>query len=671
MPRRICLALAALAFAACATPAVRIGLSPKALDRAVSPCDDFFAYACGGWLRRTEIPADRPAFSRGFMAVMERNLLVLRDHLEGRRSLPSGETPGFSKARDYYAACMNEGAITQKGLAALAPQLELINKFSGGDDFIDAIVAMHKLGVAAPFGMGSQLDLVKPTDVVASVDQAGLGLPDRDYYLISDDRMLKIRARYAKHIERLLVLSGQTEAEASEASRTIIEMETKLATASMSKVDRREPTKLHNRLELAGLTKLAPDFEWAYYFKAMGVAEGTGINVVSPPFFARFSKMLKTIPANTLRSYLRFHLIRAMAPSLPGPFEKEAFEMSQLFSGAKKQLPRWKRCIMATDRGVGELLAQPFVAERFGAEGKQGSEEMVRAITAAFGKRLEALPWMDEATRVEARTKLARIANLIGFPNKWREYPFAVSRDAHLANSIAARNERVRFDLSKIGKPVDKGEWKMTPHTVNAYYQPQLNQMVFPAGILQPPYFHSAAPLPVNYGAIGMVIGHELSHGFDDKGRKFDAQGNMRDWWTAASGTGFESRAQCVVKQFEGYEPLPGVKLNGKLMLGENIADLGGLEIAYDAVQSMKSKLPAKDEHGFTPEQQFFLGFAQSWCFKARPEYVRVLAKVDPHAPARFRVNGPLTNMPAFQRAFSCPANARMVAPSASRCAVW
>ena len=448
-------------------------------------------------------------------------------------------------------------------------------------------------------------------------------------------------------------------------------METQLAEASMSKVDRREPTNLHHRLEFAGLTKLAPDFPWKQYLAARGVAETTGINVVSPRFVERFSKMLKTLPANTLRAYLRFHLLRALAPSLPGPFEAESFEMSRLFSGAKQMLPRWKRCMAATNDAVGELLTQPFVAEMFGAEGKARAEEIVHAIEASFGQRLGALPWMDDATRAEARIKLGRIANLIGFPAKWREYPFTVDRGAHLANTLAARAERVRYSLAKIGRPVDKSEWRMTPHTVNAYYQPQLNQMAFPAGILQPPFFHRDAPLAVNFGAMGMVVGHELTHGFDDKGRKFDAQGNMRDWWTAASATGFEGRAQCVVKQFEAYQPLPGVKLNGKLMLGENIADLGGLALAYGALQTVRAKLPQTDANGYTLEQQFFLGYAQSWCMKARPAFVRLQAKVDPHAPARFRVNGPLSNMPEFQKAFSCPASAKMVAPPERRCEVW
>ena len=657
--------------AACMPGAVRLGVDTRAMNAKASPCDDFFEFACGQWLARTEIPGDRPAWSRGFAELAGRNDVILRAHLERKRTPPGGATPALQKARHYYGACMNRGAVEAAGVTPLAPRMSTIDAVRDAATLADAVAALHNLGIWPLFHFGPTQDLKDASKVTGEVDQAGLGLPDRDYYLKDDARTAGIRVQYQGHVGRMLALAGASvDASLAQAS-TIVAIEKALAEASRTKVERREPALLHNRLERAGLAEKAPAFPWERYLAARGAAGVHEINVTAPAFVARVGALVGTRSSADWRAYLRSHLLRAVSDALPRRFVIESFEMSRVFSGAKTILPRWKRCLGSTDRGVGEALAPSFVQETFGAQGKERALAMVHGIEAAFADRAKALAWMDDETRGRAMEKLKSIANQIGYPQQWREYPFEVSRRAYLENALRARAHETARQLAKIGKPVDRGEWHMTPPTVNAYYQQQLNQMVFPAGILQPPFFHRDAPAATNYGAIGMVVGHELTHGFDDKGRKFDPIGNLRDWWTEASGAKFKARAQCVVRQFEEYEPLPGVKLDGKLMLGENIADLGGLKLAYDAFQRSEAKASATARDGFSPEQQFFLGYAQAWCFKARPAYARLLAKVDPHAPARFRVNGPLSNLGTFARAFQCKAGDKMVRPPEKKCAVW
>lgn len=659
------------ALGACAPAAVRIGLDPTLFNTRVSPCEDFFEHACGGWLARTEIPSEQARWSRGFSELGDRNIAVARAHLEGSRPPAGGDTPALRQARTYYAACMDRGAHERAGLLPLAPLFAKIDAVKDADTLVDALAALHEVGARALFDFSSTQDLKETTRVTGEVDQAGLGLPDRDYYLKDDEPSRKIRQSYLRHVARMLELGGAAPAQSATDASTIVALETRLAQASLSRLDRREPAKLHHRLELTGLQEKAPRLPWKRYLTARRVGAVTEINVTAPDFAARVSELVEKTPAADWRAYLRWHLLHGTASALPRRFLQEDFDFGRAFSGAKQLMPRWKRCFHATDAGVGESLAQSWVAQTFGAEGKSRALEMVHEIEAAFGERAKQLPWMDELTRTRAMEKLATIANQIGYPNKWREYPFTVDAKDFLGNKLRASADEQTRQIAKIGRPVDRDDWHMTPPTVNAYYQAQLNQMVFPAGILQPPFFHATAPLPVNYGAIGMVVGHELTHGFDDKGRKFDASGNLRDWWSEAAGKDFTERAQCVVRQFEEVEPLPGLKLNGKLMLGENIADLGGLKLAYAALQRRQQKAALPLHEGKTPEQQFFLAYAQAWCFKARPEFQRLAAKIDPHAPARLRVNGPLSNLKAFQKAFSCPAGAKMVRPADKRCSVW
>ena len=649
------------------------GLDLTAIDKTVNPCDDFYQYACGNWLKRTQIPSDRAQWGRGFSEIDERNqntLKKLADDLAAGKIDPSN--PYGKQVGDYYSACMDEAKIESSADKELKDRLKQLDAIKNLDDLTVELARMH-LGLGSPmFDFGQQQDYKDATLVVAVADQGGLGLPDRDYYLKTDPKSKELRDKYVAHVGKMLAMSGLPEAEAKKGADTVLRIETELAKASLSRVDRRDPKKLDHRLELAGLQKLAPKLNWTRYLRELGFPSVTQINVAVPQFFSGLNAALTTVPLADWKTYLKWHYVHGANSALSKKFVDEGFDFYyKTLQGQAALPPRWKRCVGATDHALGEALGREFVRVTFGAEGKAETQATVRAIEAAMEKNLTSLTWMDDATRKNAFEKLHAIANKIGYPDNWRNYDaLMVTRDSYLSNLERARTFESRRQLAKIGKPVDRGEWLMTPPTVNAYYEPALNEMVFPAGILQPPFYNRKAAVPVNYGAIGMVMGHELTHGFDDEGRQFDAKGNLKNWWSPQVNAEFEKRADCVVKQFDGYTVLGDVHVNGKLVLGENIADLGGLKIAYAAwTEQRKSEKKPIKIGGYTEEQAFFLGTAQSWCTLRKDELARMRVVTDPHSPPEYRVNGPLSNLKEFSDAFQCKPGAKMV--RADQCVVW
>lgn len=651
-----------------ATTAASIDVDPAAMDRQVDPCDDFYRYACGGWLARTPIPPDRPAWSRSFSEIQERNQTLLRAILEDYAAgKVNAAEPDARKVGDFFAACMDEPAVERAAQTTLRELHARIERIKDAATLAAEVRWLHDRGFGVFFGFGAEQDFRDATQVIGQADQGGLGLPDRDYYLSDDDKSREIRDRYQAHVARMLELAGDPADRARAAAATVVRIETALAKGAMDRTLRRDPLKIYHRLERKGLEAKAPRFVWRRYFTDE-LADVRAINVLAPDFFAALDRVLATTKLDDLKTYLRWHAVADHAGALGKAIVDEEFAFSRNLTGAEVLQPRWKRCIEATDAALGEALAQPFVARTFGAEGKQRSLQMISDVEAAFEANLTTLDWMDAATRTAAAQKARAVYNKIGYPETWRRYDAVdVRREAHIDNVLSAAAFESARQLRKIGRPVDRAEWLMTPPTVNAYYNPLLNEMVFPAGILQPPFFSREATDAANYGAMGMVMGHELTHGFDDEGRKFDAKGNLRDWWNADVAKAYESKAACVVTQYDQYEALPGVKLKGALTLGENIADMGGLKLAYRAALPRMAK--AARQPGVSPAQRFFVSFAQSWCTNRRPEYARMLATVDSHAPPQFRVNGPLRNFPAFAEAFACKPGTKM-APK-DRCAVW
>jgi endothelin-converting enzyme/putative endopeptidase len=642
-------------------------IDESALDRSVDPCEDFYRFACGGWIKRTPIPRDRPAWSRSFSEINERNQLELRQILD---QLAAGhgtdKTACGDKLGDYYAACMDEPRIEEHAHGELARLLGSIDQRVRDIPSLARELAELHLGGAGPlFDFDSQQDFAHASQMIGVVDQGGLGLPDRDYYL--EPSNAKIREQYLAHVTAMLTLAGVPDA--AQDGKKVMAIETRLAKASMSRVDRRNPKNIYHKIDLVGLERTAPNFPWKIYLSALGHPSVTQINVAVPGFFHSLSQDLTTTSISDWKTYLRWHAIHGLAQALSKDFVDENFKFyGHTLQGTAEILPRWKRCVGATDRALGEALAQPFVAAKFGPEAKTTAEGLVQSIEAAMNEDLTHVSWMDEPTRRQALIKLRAVANQIGYPEKWRNYDrLPVARVSYVENLLHANEFEGHRRLDKIGKPTDRSEWEMTPPTVNAYYDSSLNEMVFPAGILQPPFFARAAPPAANYGAIGMVMGHELTHGFDDEGRQFDARGDLRDWWTPAAAKDFEARAACVVAQFDAYPVLGDLHVNGRLTLGENIADLGGAKLSLAAfrAQHKKSERPGR----WSDEQLFFMGMAQSWCTNERDEYLRMRVTVDPHSPPEYRVNGPLSNLPEFAAAFSCKPGAKMV--RSQPCAVW
>ncbi|HEY3452860.1 MAG TPA: M13 family metallopeptidase [Myxococcales bacterium] len=657
------------------SPAVDLQpIDPTALDRQVSACDDFYQFACGGWLARTEIPADKPAWSRGFSFLTDRNQELLRAICEADAAGKAEKEDLFAdKVGAFYAACMDEAAVEAHGLDELKLEWARIDAIKDADGLVEEIAREHLNGGGAAFNLTADQDAKDARQVIAILMQGGLSLPDRDYYLSKEEKETAIREKFGAHLQAMLGLAGVPAAQAAEESKAIAALETSLAESHWTRTEMRDPIRIYNRVNRDGLEKLAPAFSWERYFKALGAPSVTAVSTTTPKFVERVGKLVTETPIATWRAYLRWHVLSQMAAvrALPKAFVEQNFKFSsESFTGAKELKPRWKLCVESVDGGLGEALGAGYVRRHFGTEGKARTVKLVEEIEKAMGKDIEGLAWMDAATKEQAQKKLAKVTNKIGYPDKWRDYKsMEVGRASHFKNVLAAADFESKRVLAKIGKPVDRGEWFMSPPTVNAYYNPAMNEMVFPAGILQPPFFNRRAPEVVNYGAIGMVVGHELTHGFDDEGRHYDGDGNLNEWWTETVGKEFDTKAKCLVDQYSQFESVPGAKVNGQLTLGENIADLGGLKLSQAAHKAAGDA--GKTLDGFTPEQQFFLGYAQSWCFKAREPYSRMLVTLDPHSPPRFRVNGPLSNIPEFAQAFSCQAGSPMARPSEKRCEVW
>ncbi|WP_242395392.1 M13 family metallopeptidase [Anaeromyxobacter oryzisoli] len=685
-------AISALALASCRTAPVKADrdaplppVDPTALDRSTSPCEDFYQFACGGWSVRARIPPDRASWSRGFAELSERNARQLRRILDaaaggkggGKGTGKGGGQERFAKkVGDYWASCMDEASVEARGLADLQGEWARIDAIQDRSVLADEVARLEAAGLDVPLNLGAGQDARDATKVILLVYQGGLTLPDRDYYLADDARNVEIRQRYAEHLRKMFALAGLPSADVEANANAVAQVERALAETHWTRTEMREPARLYNRVDRAGLARLAPAFPWARLFDGLGRADLDAVSVSTPRFVEKVGAMFESTPLESWKAYLRWRLLITMARerALPRAFVEENFRFqSASFTGAKALRPRWKLCVDATDRAIGFALGELYVQRHFGPDGKQRTTRLVTEIERAMEADLGGVPWMDAETRARALEKLAKVANKIGYPDRERDYSsMTVKRESYFRNVLSAGRFETTRQLSKVGKPLDRTEWLMSPPTVNAYYDPSMNEMAFPAGILQPPFFNKAAPEAVNYGAIGMVVGHELTHGFDDEGRQYDGDGNLKEWWTPPVAKAFDERAQCVVEQFSAYEALPGLHLDGKLTLGENIADLGGLKLAYAAMEAARRGAPAPAEvEGFTPAQQFFVGYAQSWCAKFRDEDVRLRVVTDPHSPPRFRVNGPLSNLPEFAAAFSCKEGSPMVRPPATRCAVW
>lgn len=642
------------------------GLDLRAMDRSADACTDLFQFACGNWIADNPIPADRSRWGR-FDELQERNNDILRKVLE---IASTANDPQTKRIGDYYASCMDERAIDKQGSAPMEADLKRIASVDL-KTLPDLLGALHAVAVNAFFSFGSDADYKNAKMDIATVGQGGLGLPDRDYYFRDDAKSVETRKEYTDHVGRMLTLTGVLPGDPTARSAAVMRIETALAKGALNVVDRREPTKVYHKMDVAELQKLTPHFEWAPYFKSAGAPAFHSINVAEPDFLEAFDELIGSTSLDDIKTYLAWQLAHASAPVLSTAFVNENFRFyGATLTGAKELRARWKRCVQYTDADLGEALGQAFVKEAFGAQAKADTLKMVGEIEAALDRDIKALDWMTEATKQQALVKLEAVANKIGYPDRWREYSaLKIVRGDAYGNSHRANVFEFNRQLAKIDKPVDTNEWLMTPPTVNAYYEPLENNINFPAGILQPPFYSAKADAALNYGGAGAVIGHELTHGFDDHGRQFDASGNLSDWWTPADAKAFEERTACLVDEYSSFSPIEGVTLNGKLTLGENTADNGGLRLALMAYLGSAAAKQAQTLDGFTPEQRVFLGWGQIWCESRRPEYERLQAQTNPHSPGRFRVNGVLSNMPEFQKAFSCKADAPMVRQNA--CRVW
>ncbi len=638
----------------------------SALDPSTPACQDFYQYTCGGWLKQNPIPADQSSWGR-FNELAERNREKLKNILERSAVRPQGAT---EKIGTYYAACMDEKKIDTLGAAALKGELDRIAAIRNRRDLPAALAHLHSIGVRAFFTFSSTQDAKDATLVIAEVDQGGLGLPDRDYYFAADPKSVATRKAYTAHIEKMFRLAGVTPAESVSSAQTVLKFETELARASLDKVKRRDPNLLYNKRTRTQLVALTPAFDWEAYLKSAQAPPIASLNVAVPGFLQTTDKLVSS-DLNAMKTYLRWQLVRSSATLLSTPFVNENFDFyGKTLTGAKELRPRWKRCVQATDNDLGEDLGKVYVAENFGAEGKARMLKLVAALEKAMATDINTLDWMTSTTKQQALVKLKTVTDKIGFPDRWRDYSaLKIAPGDALGNSQRSKAFEFKRQLDKIGKPVDKNEWYLTPATVNAYYDPQNNNINFPAGILQPPFYDNKIDDPVNYGAIGAVIGHELTHGFDDQGRQYDERGNLRDWWTPTDAKAFEERASCVADQYGGYTAVDDVKLNGRLTLGENVADNGGVRIAYMALMETLANQTKTLRDNFTPEQRFFIGWGQVWCTNQTDQVKRLQTLTDPHSLGRYRVNGVVSNMEEFRQAFSCKAGEPMVRDQV--CRVW
>ncbi|MEY2413154.1 MAG: putative endopeptidase [Acidobacteriaceae bacterium] len=649
------------------------GFSIEAIDKTIDPCVDFYQYACGNWLKTTQIPPDQSEWV-SFVDLEERNQVTMRQILDKAAANDASRSVIDQKIGDYYSSCMDEKTANAKGIAPLKAELDRIAQVKDKTGLIDAIARVHLIGPNPLFSFYSAPDLHNANLVIAYIDQGGLSLPDRDYYLSEDAKKVEARKHLVEYSTEVFTLAGESPQKAGEAAQTVLRIETALAKAAMDRTARRDPKNRDHKMARDQAIAIAPNFYLARYFSANGTPAFSEMNVSNPDFFKQVNAVLDSESLESLKTYVSWHLLKEASQWLSQPFVDANFKMEKALTGQEEIKPRWKRCVNSTDNSLGEALGQRYVDLTFGADGKQRMLKMVDALEKSLDEDIDSLDWMSDDTKKQAKLKLDAIRNKIGYPDKWRDYSsLQIVRGDLIGNVLRANEFESKRQIARIGKPLDRNEWDMTPPTVNAYYSGSYNEIVFPAGILQPPFFDKNMDDAVNFGAIGLVIGHELTHGFDDQGRKYDPQGNLRDWWTAEDGKKFEERASCVADEYSNFVAVDDLKLNGKLTLGENTADNGGARVALMALKKMMAaekggREPEKID-GYTPEQRFFLGFGRVWCQQIRPEFSRMLVTVDPHSPGKFRVNGVVENMPEFQKAWGCKAGQPMVRRNA--CRVW
>lgn len=644
----------------------------SSMDPEAEPCEDFYRYACGGWLDATELPADQTRWGRSFSTIQERNREIVREILRSAAANP-GDHLERRLIGNYYASCMDTAAIAKASAKPLAPMLAEVARVDDATSLMQVAGQFHRRFVGAFFRMVVLPDFKDPELNIAFLFQGGLGMPDRDYYVAEDEKKRQLMADYERHVSRILELLGESATEAAAHAAQIVAFETRLAEASRPRAEMRVIERLYNKIDVTGLRELTPKLPWNTYLAAIGYPDVVDISVATPEFFEALEKVvLETDPA-VLQTYLRWHLANSTADSLSEEFVTANFEFyGQKLQGQQEIQPRWKRCVAATEQALGEATGKLYVERRFAGASKEVAVEMIHDIEAAFEKALPKLSWMDDVTRSRALEKAKAVGNKIGYPDEWRDYSsMQIELGNHFGNVMAARAFEYDRNTRKIGQPVDRDEWRMNPQMVNAYYTPLQNEIVFPAGILQPPFFHQDFPAAMNYGGIGAVMGHELSHGFDDQGRKFDPTGQLREWWEPQASERFQKQAQCVDDLYSSYEIEPGAKVNGKLTLGENIADIGGVKQAFAAYKIWESRhgIPEPMVEGLSNEQLFFVAYGQVWCSLTTPEQARLRLTTDSHSPSRFRVNGPVSNNPDFARAFSCEKGQPM--HPAESCEVW
>lgn len=640
------------------------------INTKVPPSRDFYTYANGTWQKNNPIPADHASW--GSFNIVQEKVQELIHHMLIKASTDSNAKPGSieQKVGDFYYSGMDEALIDKLGLEPLKPEFERINAIRSREDLIKLLPHLHTIGVDAFFNYGSMQDFKDSNQMIGAAMQGGLGLPDRDYYLKDDEKFKKIRADYLLHLAKMFELLGDKPEVAAKEAQTVMDLETKLAKASMTQVEQRDPHAIYHLMTISQLTKETPDFSWSDYLQARQKVKVKQINLAMPGFFKAFNAELINTPLDDLKTYLRWHLLEAYAPYLSKPFVDQNFIMTASLTGTEKILPRWKRVVATENAALGFAIGKMYVQQYFPEESKQKVLKMLHNIRAVLQEDLKDLSWMDPATRKAALKKLALMEERIGYPTKWRDYSsLKIDRGPYVLNVMRANEFLVNRDLNKIGKPIDRTEWAMTPQTINAYYDPSMNNLNIPAGILQPPFFDPKAPMALNYGSIGFVMGHEMTHGFDDQGAQFDGNGNLKNWWTADDLKQFQAATQCIVDQFSKYTVDGGMHVQGKLVVGEATADLGGITLAYRAFQRSKEYKKALEINGMTPDQQFFLGTAHVWATNIRPQQLQNQVTTDPHPPAQYRVNGSLANMPSFQAAFAIPDGRPMV--NATRCVIW
>ncbi|MGB8473212.1 MAG: M13 family metallopeptidase [Candidatus Acidiferrum sp.] len=650
-------------------------LNLNSIDKSIDPCVNFYQYACGRWQKDNPIPADQTSWSV-YAKLYEDNLHFLRGILEQASSTAGTRDTVTQEIGDFYSACIDERQTERLGAGALKPQLDAISSLRSVHD-LAPLVAKLQLSIGGYrsllFSAGSDQDLDNSEQVIAELGQGGLGLPDRDYYTKEDAKSKEIRGRYLQHVQKIFELLGDDAGTSQKNAQTLMRIETALAQASLTRVEQRNPYNLKHKMDLDALRKLAPNFDWQTYYSGLGYPAFHILNVEAPGFFKEVNQELATEPVENWKNYLRFHVTDAASPYLSAPFVEENFDFYRKYlRGAKELQPRWKRCVQYTDHNLGEALGEAYVRKVFSPELKKSTLEMVLRIEDAMERRIRALDWMSPETKRQALVKLHGIRNKIGYPDRWRDYSSVkIDRADFLGDVQRLAGFEHRRDIAKIGKPVDHSEWEISPTTVDAYYNPQMNDINFPAGVLQPPLYDPKMDDAPNYGDTGGTIGHELTHGFDDEGSQFDATGNLKNWWTKEDREKFNERTKCVSDQYSKYVVVDDVHINGRLTMGEDVADLGGEILAYIAWQGATKDKHLQPIDGLSPEQRFFIGYAQWDCSNERPEDMRMRAQVDPHSPAKYRINGVVVNMPEFAKAFACKAGQPMVNPPEKVCRVW